>query len=179
MRRAMGAVAGGVVLLAAGSLFAVASAADRESESERGKVCSFRNTEGPYGFNCTGFYPRTDAQGSVVGQQPIGVVGVTRGDGRGHFSVEATLSTDFGSLPWKLDGDATLDPKRDCLGRVIYTTNQLTLGDGTVISLPPAVFDFAVAAAGDEILGSATAPGAFGDAVPRLACRLLKVHDRR
>jgi len=167
-----------LTLLAGASLIIAAAPAGGESDSKHQKSCSFRNTEGPYGFNCSGFYPRTNAQGEVVGQQPIGAVGVVRGDGQGHFSVQATLSSDFGSLPWRLDGDATLDPERDCLGRVSYTTNQLTLGDGTVISLPPAFFDFAVAAGGDEILGSATAPGAFGDAVPRLSCRLLKVHDR-
>jgi hypothetical protein len=149
---------------------------EREARSTGGsKACSFANTEGLYGFTCSGFYPRTDATGAIVGQQPIGVVGVLHGDGRGHYSADATLSSDYGSLPWRLEGDATLDAKRNCLGRVVYTTNQLTLDSGYVLNLPPATFDFAVVGGGEEILGSATAPGLFGDAVPRLACRLVRV----
>jgi hypothetical protein len=39
----------------------------------------------------------------------------------------------------------------------------------------PATFDFAVVANGNEILVSATAPQSTGFAVPRMACRLVKV----
>jgi hypothetical protein len=131
-----------------------------------GRSCSFANTAGLYGFECWGSYP--DFQG---GLQPIAAVGMVRGDGRGHFAVDATLNSNFGSLPWKLDGEATLDASRDCLGQVIYSFQEL---GGQVLG--PAVFDFSVVAGGEEILGSATAPGATGNSVPRVACRLVHIH---
>jgi hypothetical protein len=140
------------------------------------KACSFRNTEGLYGFHCTGFFPPTTPGSSTL--QPIGFVGYVRGDGAGHFGGTGTVSLDFGSLPARFDGDATLDPARSCLGRVVYDPYEIEFAPGVWQSVGPAIFDFTVVADGNEILGSAVAPGGTGIAVPRMACRLVKVHER-
>ena len=167
-------------LLLAGTLaiggLVLAGGSPARSEGRPGRTCSFRNTEGLYGYNCTGFFPPTTPGSSAL--QPIGFVGFVRGDGAGHFSGPATVSLDFGSLPARLDGQATLDPARDCLGRVVYTTFEIEFAPGFWQNVGPATFDFVVVANGDEILGSATAPTATGSAVPRMACRLVKIHER-
>jgi len=144
------------------------------SEGRSTQACSFRNTEGLYGFNCMGFFPPTTPGSSTL--QPIGFVGFVRGDGRSRFFGDATVSLDFGSLPARLDGQATLDPARSCLGRVSYTTFEIEFAPGVWQNVGPATFDFAVVDGGKEILGSATAPNGTGIAVPRMACRLVKVH---
>ena len=138
------------------------------------RSCSLRNTEGLYGFNCTGFFPPTTPGAATL--QPIGFVGFIRGDGLGRFSGPATVSLDFGSLPARLGGTATLDPARECLGRVVYDTFEIEFAPGFWQNVGPSTFDFAVVADGDEIFGSATAPGGTGSAVPRMACHLKKVH---
>jgi hypothetical protein len=148
------------------------SAAKADARSAKG--CSFRNTEGLYGFNCTGFFPPTTPGSTSL--QPIGFVGFVRGDGLGGFGGDATVSLDFGSLPARLDGQATLDPSRSCLGRVTYSTFEIEFAPGVWQNVGPATFDFVVVANGREILGSATAPAGTGIAVPRMACRLVKVH---
>lgn len=140
------------------------------------KPCSFRNTEGLYGFHCTGFFPPTTPGSTAL--QPVGFVGFVRGDGAGHFSGQGTVSLDFGSLPARFDGQATLDPARACLGRVVYDPYEIEFAPGVWQGVGPAIFDFAVVADGNEILGSAVAPGGTGIAVPRMACRLVKVHER-
>lgn len=137
------------------------------------RFCSFRNTEALYGFNCTGFFPPTTPGSAAL--QPIGFVGFVRGDGRGRFYGDATVSLDFGSLPARLDGQATLDPTRSCLGRVSYTTFEIEFAPGVWQNVGPATFDFVVVDDGKEILGSATAPAGAGIAVPRMACRLVRV----
>ena len=137
------------------------------------RACSFRNTEALYGFNCTGFFPPTTPGSAAL--QPIGFVGFVRGDGRGRFFGDATVSLDFGSLPARLDGQATLDPNRSCLGRVEYTTFEIEFAPGVWQNVGPATFDFVVVGGGKEILGSATAPTGTGIAVPRMACRLVRV----
>jgi hypothetical protein len=144
------------------------------SEASPVRACSFRNTEGLYGFNCTGFFPPTTPGSTAL--QPIGFVGFVRGDGAGRFFGDATVSLDFGSLPARLDGQATLDPARSCLGRVEYTTFEIEFAPGFWQNVGPATFDFVVVENGKEILGSATAPTGTGIAVPRMACRLVKVH---
>ena len=167
------------ILTAGGLVHARNPAAPNDSSSARvnhraAPACSFRNTEGLYGFNCTGFFPPTTPGSSVL--QPIGFVGFIRGDGQGRFSGDATVSLDFGSLPVRLDGQATLDPSRSCLGRVEYSTFEIEFAPGVWQNVGPATFDFAVVADGREILGSATAPTGTGIAVPRMACRLVRVH---
>jgi hypothetical protein len=144
-----------------------------EEGNDPGRACSFRNTEGLYGFNCTGFFPPTTPGATAL--QPIGFVGYVRSDGRGRFFGPATVSLDFGSLPARVDGIATLDPERECLGRVVYDTFEIEFAPGVRQNVGPATFDFAVVDNGKEILGSATAPSATGSAVPRMACRLVKV----
>jgi len=156
--------------LAAGGLIQGGSPARSEGRTQ---ACSFRNTEALYGFNCTGFFPPTTVGSTAL--QPIGFVGFVRGDGKGRFFGDATVSLDFGSLPARLDGQATLDPARSCLGRVVYSTFEIDFGGGFV-NVGPATFDFVVVDGGKEILGSATAPGGTGSAVPRMACRLVRVH---
>jgi hypothetical protein len=158
--------------------FATAGAGCQEgvaqAENElNGGSCNFRRTEGIYGFTCSG--------SSNLGQGPVLItaVGVATGDAKGVFSVRATLNAPLGSVPWRLKGPATLDA--DCFGRVSYDVNEIETppGSGTWIKLPPALFDFAVVGDGAEILGSAVAPGASGDDVPRLTCRLVRVNSRR
>jgi hypothetical protein len=167
------------ILTAGGLVYAKDIQGPNEGRADRAngpaaKSCSFRNTEGLYGFNCTGFFPPTTPGSAVL--QPIGFVGFVRGDGLGRFSGDATVSLDFGSLPARLDGQATLDPSRSCLGRVVYSTFEIEFAPGVWQNVGPATFDFAVVADGREILGSATAPAGTGIAVPRMACRLVKVH---
>jgi hypothetical protein len=159
--------------LAIGGLL-LAGMTPARSEASPVRACSFRNTEGLYGFNCSGFFPPTTPGSTAL--QPIGFVGFVRGDGAGRFFGDATVSLDFGSLPVRLDGQATLDPARSCLGRVEYTTFEIEFAPGVWQNVGPATFDFVVVANGKEILGSATAPNGTGIAVPRMACRLVKVH---
>ena len=154
--------------------------ADPNARSARS--CSFRNTEGLYGFNCTGFFPPTPPASTSDALQPIGFVGYVRGDGHGRFYGPATVSLDFGSLPARLDGQATLDPERECLGRVVYSKFEIEFAPEVWVNVGPSTFDFVVVADGNEILGSATAPPSLlgtptGSAVPRMACRLVKIKE--
>jgi hypothetical protein len=64
---------------------------------------------------------------------------------------------------------------RSCLGRVSYTTFEIEFAPGVWQNVGPATFDFVVVDGGKEILGSATAPAGTGIAVPRRACRLVRV----
>jgi len=161
-----------VLSVSLGVMLSLQSARAEERPASKPRSCSFRNTEGLYGFNCTGFFPPTTPGSTAL--QPIGFVGFVRGDGKGRFHGPATVSLDFGSLPARIDGQATLDPARECLGRVSYTTFEIEFAPGYWVNVGPATFDFAVVAGGDEILGSATAPGATGSGVPRMQCRLVK-----
>lgn len=162
-----------VLAVVAGAVLAGSEIRAEDRHASRPRSCSFRNTEGLYGFNCTGFFPPTTPGASTL--QPIGFVGYVRGDGRGRFYGPATVSLDFGSLPARIDGTATLDPTRECLGRVVYTTFEIEFAPGVWQNVGPSTFDFAVVAGGDEILGSATAPTATGLGVPRMQCRLVRV----
>jgi hypothetical protein len=163
------------VLALVGHMAAVAGCGEgvARADNDLSTSCNLRRTEGAYGFTCSGSLNL--GQGLV----PIGAVGVVSGDGKGVFAGRGTLSTPGGSLPWRFNGPATLDP--DCFGRVSYDVNEIEAppASGNWVKLPPALFDFAVVDDGGEILGSAVLPGGTGDAVPRLTCRLVRVARRR
>jgi hypothetical protein len=157
---------------AAGSAGCDLGVARAEGELSGG-ACTFDRTKGAYGFTCSG--SSNLGQGLV----PVAVVGVVSGDAAGIFTGRGTLNTPHGSQPWRFKGPATMDP--DCFGRVTFDTNEIEVpsGSGNWVKLPPDMFDFAVVGEGSEILGSLVAPGAAGEAVPRVTCRLVRVGRRR
>jgi hypothetical protein len=57
---------------------------------------------------------------------------------------------------------------------VVYDKNTIEVAPGVFVPGPPLIAEFAVVEGGHEILGMPVAPGESGDAVPRLACRLVK-----
>jgi len=136
------------------------------NDSPHGRTCAAK-TKGLYGFHCHG-----SAFNGVAFDQ-VTLVGTVQGDGRGFYEGFGTFNSDQGSASTHLAGQATFGP--NCLGRVVYTTNEILLPGGGTIPLPPATFDFIAVDDSNEILGAGVAPGMTGDAVPRLVCRLVRV----
>jgi len=142
-------------------------------------VCSFRSTEGLYGITCVGSLQ--PGPGAPFG--PAAMVGYVRGDGRGGFSGDVSLNTGapIGTIHEKLEGHATVDPARGCIGTVVYDNNSIEIAPGVFTppgSAPKLTADFAIVDNGHELLGLPVEPGQSGDALPRLACRLVKTHGR-
>jgi len=111
------------------------------------------------------------------------MVGYIRGDGRGRFFGDVSLNTGapIGTIHEKVDGHATADRSRGCIATVVYDKNSIELPGGVWTppgSAPTLTADFVIVEGGHEILGLPVEPGQSGDAVPRLACRLVKTHGR-
>ncbi len=149
--------------------FAAAPAvADNNNPSGASNACAAK-VQGLYGFQCHGSV-------SVGGAlEPVTFIGAVEGN-KGVYDGNGTLSSSFGSLPAHIAGSATFGP--NCFGDVTYTTYDVTFpGSTTPVSFAPASFDFIGVDGGQEILGTAVAPsGVTGNAVPRLTCRLVRVH---
>jgi hypothetical protein len=72
-----------------------------------------------------------------------------------------------------VSGDETVGT--DCSGHVDYTAVGILPG-GATFPLPPIGIDFVIVKGGQEMFGVAVAPpGVTGDAVPRQACRLVRL----
>jgi len=108
------------------------------------------------------------------------MVGYVRGDGRGRFFGDVSLNSGaaIGTIHEKVDGQATLDATRGCLGTVVYDKNKIEVAPGVFVPGPPLIAEFAIVEGGHEILGLPVEPGQAGDAVPRMACRLVKTRGR-
>ena len=154
--------------------FACAVAAAPAAADRTGNSC-IAKTKGPYGFHCHG---STLVGNPQAGFQfgPVTVVGIVEGDGAGIFEGTNTFTSWLGSTSTHFKGAATFG--KNCFTHVDYTTNEIVLPDGSTIPLPPASFDAAVVDDGRELLGAGVAPpGVTGDQVPRLVCRLVRIHD--
>jgi hypothetical protein len=164
-------------LVGAGAIFGLVAASWHDEEGAG--LCSFHNTEGLYGISCVGALQ--PGPGTPFG--PAAMVGYIRGDGRGRFFGDVSLNTgaSIGTIHEKVDGHATADPNRGCIATVVYNNNSIELPGGIWSppgSAPPLTADFVVVEGGHEILGLPIEPGQAGDALPRLACRLVKTHGR-
>ena len=166
------------VLLGVGGVLGLAAASWHDDEDGAG-VCSFRNTEGLYGISCVGALQ--PGPGTTFG--PAAMVGYIRGDGHGRFFGDVSLNTGapIGTIHEKVDGHSSVDPSRGCIATVVYDKNSIEVAPGVWSppgSAPPLIADFAIVEGGHEILGLPVQPGAAGDAVPRLACRLVRTRGR-
>lgn len=167
-----------LALLTVGAVFGLVAAAWHDDDNGGG-VCSFRSTEGLYGISCVGALQ--PGPGTPFG--PAAMVGYIRGDGRGRFFGDVSLNTGapIGTIHEKVDGHSTVDPSRGCIATVVYDNNSIELPGGVWSppgSAPKLIADFVIVEGGHEILGLPIEPGQAGDAVPRLACRLVKTGGR-
>jgi hypothetical protein len=156
-----------------GAVLVLGAAAWRDDDGQN--VCGFRNTEGLYGISCVGSLQ--PGPGAPFG--PASMVGYIRGDGHGRFFGDISLNTGapIGTIHEKIDGHATVDPARGCIGTVVYDNNSIEIAPGVFSppgTAPKLTAEFAIIEDGHEILGLPVEPGQSGDALPRLACRLVK-----
>jgi len=159
-----------LITLASSAIVLLAIAAPVAAD---GDAACIAKTKGPYGFVCQGNVLVGNPQaGFQFG--PVTFLGLVEGDGTGSFEGTGTFNSWLGSLSTHFKGPAKFGP--NCSGRVDYTTYEIVLPDGSTVPLPPVSFDFATVDSGHELLGAGVAPfGVTGDAVPRLACRLVRV----
>ena len=153
-------------------LLLLAAGGRDDADHQPGNVCSFRSTEGLYGFTCSGF-----AQGAPGVLEPISFAGYVRGDGHGAFEGPLTVNTSapIGTIHERVKGRATLDPNRECIGTVVYDQNSIEIAPGIYSppgSAPNLTAEFVIVESGNEILGLPVEPGQTGASVPRLTCRL-------
>jgi len=107
------------------------------------------------------------------------MVGYIHGDGHGRFFGDVSLNTGapIGTIHEKVDGQATIDRARGCIGTVVYDKNSIEIAPGVFTppgSAPKLTAEFAIVDGGHELLGMPVEPGQSGDALPRLACRLVR-----
>jgi hypothetical protein len=150
----------------------LASAADAPSgsvlTSAQSRACAVQS-RGSYGFQCFG----SAFTGAVA--EPVTFVGTVDGDANGFYEGYGTFSSSAGSASTHVAGTATFG--NECFGHINYTTNEIILPSGGKIPLPPISFDFISVDNNSEILGTGVAAaGVTGDQVPRLTCRLIKLH---
>jgi hypothetical protein len=135
-------------------------------DGRNARTCAAQ-AKGLYGFQCHG-----NSFNGVEFDQ-VTFVGTVEGNAKGFYEGYGTFNSDLGSVDTHIAGQATFG--RNCLGRIVYTTNEIVLPGGGTIPLPPATFDFIAVDDSKEILGSGVAPGMTGDFVPRLTCRLVRI----
>ncbi len=150
----------------------LANAADAASgavlTSAQSRVCAVQS-RGSYGFQCFG------STFTGAGAEPVTFIGTVDGDANGFYEGYGTFSSSAGSVSTHVAGTATFG--NACFGHINYTTNEIILPSGGTIPLPPVSFDFIAVDNNSEILGTGVAaPGVTGDQVPRLTCRLIKMH---
>lgn len=134
------------------------------------KYCSAQ-TKSTYGFQCQGY------SNVGAGLEPVTFVGTASGSTKGVFDARGVFNSSQGSNHVHAVGQAVFQDST-CFGHIQYQ-QSLVLPDGTEIDLhSPLDIDFATVDNASEILGtvSATLPGATGDLVPRMSCRLVRVH---
>ena len=155
-----------IAAIAAASFLAFAASAPAQNLNPR--FCALKSA-GTYGFQCTG--STSLAPGAPA--EPVTFIGTVVGRDDGFYEGGGTINSSQGSNRSHVAGYAIFSD--NCFGRVTYTTNEIILPDGTKIALPPLVIDFVSVNDFNEILGTPVAPGSTGDAVPRLACRLVRI----
>ena len=138
-----------------------------DDDERKPPACSLKLTKGLYGFQCHG------SAFTGVKLEPVTFIGTVEGNGRGLFEGYGTFNSSNGSANTHVKGPGTLSDR--CFGHVEYT-NELLLPGGGAVPLDPISFDYTVVSGGDEILGTGRGfPGATGDFVPRLTCRLVRI----
>jgi hypothetical protein len=130
------------------------------------QVCAVR-AAGMYGFQCSGLA----STGAAL--EPVTFVGTVEGGNDAFYDGTGTFNSSQGSNTTHVAGYASFG--KNCFGRVAYTTNEILLPGGGKIPLPPLIIDFVPVDGFNEILGTPVAPGATGDLVPRLSCRLVRI----
>lgn len=136
-------------------------------DDAKGPACNIRITKGLYGFQCHG------SAFTGVHLEPVTFVGTVDSNGRGLFEGGGTFNSSNGTASTHVKGIGTLSDR--CFGHIDYE-NELLLPGGGSVPLDPISFDYTVVAGGNEILGTEVgAPGATGDFVPRLTCRLVRI----
>ncbi|MCC7218745.1 MAG: hypothetical protein IT517_18360 [Burkholderiales bacterium] len=154
-------------IFAACAIVAALSAPAAAAGRTTAEACALK-AQGVYGFQCHG---STSTGGAA---EPVTFIGTVEGRYDGFYEGHGTLNSSLGSVPTHVAGYATFGA--NCMGRVAYTTNEILLPDGGVVPLPPLVVDFVPVNNFSEILGTpVAAPGVSGDAVPRMACRLVRI----
>ena len=153
-----------VVLALAGAAW-MPSAAAHEPENLQA-ACAARN-KGPYGFQCQGFV------NVGAGLEAVTFLGTVRGSNAGVFNGSGVFNSSLGSARQRVTGQATFE-NRSCVGRITYQVFLQT--PGGEVPLPDLDIAFVPVAGGLETLGVPVAPpGVTGDAVPRMACRLVRL----
>jgi hypothetical protein len=131
------------------------------------QLCALR-ASGVYGFQCHG----STFTGAAA--EPVTFVGTVEGRDDAFYDGTGTFNSSQGSATTHVAGFATFG--KNCFGRVVYSTNEILLPGGGKVPLPPLVIDFVPVNNFNEILGTPVAlPGATGDQVPRLTCRLVRI----
>lgn len=132
-----------------------------------GEACALK-AQGVYGFQCHG----TASTGGAA--EPVTYVGTVEGRYDGFYEGYGTFNSSQGSAQTHVAGFATFGA--NCMGRVAYTTNEILIPGGGTVALPTLIIDFVPVNHFSEILGAPVAlPGASGDAVPRMVCRLVRI----
>ncbi|HEY1326569.1 MAG TPA: hypothetical protein VGI14_06490 [Casimicrobiaceae bacterium] len=144
--------------------FVPAAFADHDGN---GRSCAAK-AAGTYGFQCQG----SIALAPAAPLEPVTFGGLVTCNQSASCAGYGTLNSSLGSNHVDFAGTATFDD--NCFGRVAYTKYDITVPGGT-ISAAPAYFDFIAVDNSAEVLGVGVAPGSSGNAVPRLACRLVRV----
>jgi hypothetical protein len=172
-------------MLAVAAACAMPIAAVGNGSADRAANACFAMGKGVYGFNCSG---SASAGGAL---EPVSFGGVVQGNATGFYEGYGTFNSSGGSVHTHVSGQANYGKNceghadceaftaKNCWGHIDYTTDEILLPGGGVVSLPPVSVDFAVVDGGREILGTPVPsfPGATGDFVPRFTCRLVKVRD--
>jgi hypothetical protein len=143
-----------------------APAASQNVDSPR--FCALK-AAGLYGFQCQG----STSTGAAL--EPVTFVGTVEGRDDGFYDGTGTFNSSLGSATTHVAGFATFG--KNCFGRVVYSTNEILIPGGGTVPLPPLVIDFVPVNNFSEILGTpVAAPGVTGDGVPRMSCRLVRIH---
>jgi hypothetical protein len=143
-----------------------AASATAASDPFSPQACAIQ-AAGVYGFQCSG----VASTGAAL--EPVTFVGTVEGRDDGFYDGTGTFNSSQGSAPTHVAGFATFG--KYCFGRVVYSTNEILLPGGGTVPLPPLVIDFVPVNNFTEILGAPVGPGAAGDFVPRLSCRLVRI----
>lgn len=152
-------------VFAVGALSIATEAAATEPENLQ-SFCAARN-KGPYGFQCQGWV------NAGAGLEPVTFLGTVRGSNAGVYNGSGIFSASLGSTRQRVSGQAVFE-NRSCTGQIAYKVWLQT--PGGEVPLPDLTIAFVPVAGGAETLGVPIAPpGVTGDAVPRMACRLVRL----
>ncbi len=155
--------------VAAAALLALGMPATHADNNHSAHSSCGAKTKGPYGFQCHGY-----AAVSAAGLEPVTFVGTVEGSNAGVFRGLGTFNSSLGSARQRVIGTADFQD-RTCAGHIRYDV-FLILPGGVEVPLPPLDIDFVTVDGGREVLGTPNSPAGTGAAVPRMSCRLVKIH---